>query len=193
MITTKFTAFEPITGEVLFSGTATDPDIMNTPDISIYIGEAFTNGWIINNIHYDLPSQPTPNSTFNYVTKVWEDTRLLADVKDAQKMVINLSRAKANQTSFIYETKEIAVDALSRSDIEGTNGYVLANNSFPAGWPGGWKCMDNTYVPITAIATWNLFYAAMVNQGTANFAKAQTLKAAIDAATTIAEVEAIVW
>lgn len=145
------------------------------------------NAWVA------MLPQPDPNSTFNYITKVWEDGRLLADVKVSQKMVINLSRAKANQTSFTYETKQIAVDALSRSDIEGTNGYVLANHSFPSGWPGGWKCMDNTYVAIADVATWNLFYAAMVNQGTANFTKAQTLKAAIDAAITITEVEAIVW
>jgi hypothetical protein len=139
--------------------------------------------------------KPYPDSIWMPIEQTWwqPPSLPLADVKAARKEYVNAARLTANRTSFTYETKEIAVDVLSRSDIDGANGYILANNSFPAGWPGGWKCMDNTYVPITAIATWNLFYAAMVNQGTANFTKSQTLKAAIDAATTIAEVEVIVW
>ena len=46
---------------------------------------------------------------------------------------------------------------------------------------------------IATVADWNALYAAMVAQGLVNFAHAQTLKAQIAAATTNAEVDAIVW
>lgn len=49
------------------------------------------------------------------------------------------------------------------------------------------------YGVITDKPTWVAFYQAMTTQGTANFNKAQRLKAMVAAATTIVEVEAIIW
>ena len=53
--------------------------------------------------------------------------------------------------------------------------------------------MDNTYLPINDVAAWKDFYTSMFAAGAANFAKAQTLKASLDAATTLAQVRGIVW
>jgi hypothetical protein len=190
----KFSGID-INGQLLVIADALSlTDLSLYRDIVQYIeGEPPTHDYYWDNAWVPIPISPNPNYTLNWVTKVWEDTRLLADVKAAQKLAINLARAAANQTSFTYLGKEIAVDQLSRSDIEGTNGYITANNTFPYGWPDGWKAMDNSFVTIMDVATWKEFYAAMVNQGTANFLKAQSLKTAIDVATTIPEVEAIVW
>lgn len=140
-----------------------------------------------------IPIKPSNDHVFNYVTKQWEDQRTLEQVKRAADQRINAARLQANQTSFTYLGKEIAADPLSRSDIDAINGEVANAGAFPAGWPGGWKCIDNTYVAITTVDDWKAFYTAMVNQGLVNFAHAQTLKAQIAAATTIAEVEAVQW
>lgn len=117
----------------------------------------------------------------------------LSELKAAKNAEINAARLAANFTTFEHAGKLIACDQLSRSDIDGTNGYVALNGSLPVGWPGGWKAVDNTYVVIGDVAAWKAFYASMFAAGNANFAHAQTLKALLAEAATPEEVQAISW
>ena len=89
--------------------------------------------------------------------------------------------------------KEIAAAALDRSDIDGTNGEIQNTGQLPAHWPGGWKTVDNSYVPIATVDDWKAFYSAMYLQGLTNFMKAQTLKAQLSAASTPEQIAAIAW
>lgn len=120
-------------------------------------------------------------------------TTSLAQLKAAKNAEINAARLAANFSTFTHAGKAIACDQLSRSDIDGTNGFVALYSTLPPGWPGGWKAVDNTYVAIADVAAWKAFYSSMFAAGNANFAKAQTLKAQLDAATTAAQVSAIEW
>jgi len=71
---------------------------------------------------------------------------------------------------------------------------MIANlGAMPPGWPGGWKAVDNTVLPIATVADWKAFYGSMFASGNANFIHAQDLKTALAAATTAAQVAAIVW
>lgn len=117
----------------------------------------------------------------------------LETAKAEKSLEINEARLAATYTSFTHAGKTISCDRLSRSDIDGTNGHVTLFGAFPSGWPGGWKAVDNTYVPILTVEQWKDFYASLTSQGTANFNHAQQLKAQLAAATTLAEVEAITW
>lgn len=119
--------------------------------------------------------------------------KTLNELKVDKNAKINQWRAIANNSTFTHEGKTFSCDSLSRSDIDAINGRVATRNSLPANWVGGWKAVDNTVLEITTVAQWNDFYDAMVSQGTANFAHAQELKAALLSATTKAQVEAIVW
>ena len=132
-------------------------------------------------------------SVFRFVegAAVLVDLRTLADMKAAKNDAINQSRATANSSTFTFQSKQIAVDALSRSDIDATHGAILMLQALPPGWPGAWKAVDNTFIAIPDVATWGQFYSAMVATGTANFNHSQALKAQLAAANTIAEVEAI--
>lgn len=112
-------------------------------------------------------------------------------LKAAKNAAINAARLRANQTHFTFMGEQIAVDALSRSDIDAAHGAWLLAGGPPPGWPGGWKAISNAIVPIPDMATWAAFYGAMVAQGTANFAHAQALKAQLAAATTAEEVAAV--
>lgn len=114
-------------------------------------------------------------------------------VKATKIFEINTARLKANTTSFTYLDKQIACDALSRSDIDGVNGYVSLMGTFPSGWVGKWKAVDNTYVDITTTDDWKAFYSAMVNQGQSNFLYSQGLKQKVADATTADEVSAVYW
>lgn len=117
----------------------------------------------------------------------------LADLKAAKNTEINARRLKANRGTFSHAGKIFACDELSRSDIDGANGMIANLGSMPPGWPGGWKAVDNTVLRIATVADWKAFYGSMFASGNTNFIHAQDLKTALAAATTAAQVAAIVW
>ena len=131
-----------------------------------------------------------------YATKEEADKAILDNLNDTKitkNLEINSERLKANNSWFVFLDSRIACDQLSREDIQGVNGHVSNTGSLPDSWPGGWKRMDNGYVPIVSVEMWKMFYAAMVNQGMTNFQKAQALKQRVIEATTVQEVAAINW
>jgi hypothetical protein len=117
----------------------------------------------------------------------------LATAKLAKNLEINRWRAQANQTTFNHAGKVIACDALSRSDIDAVAGSVALNGAFPVGFPNAWKAVDNSYLALPDIEAFKALYGSMTLQGTINFGQSQTLKAALAAAATIDEVNAIAW
>lgn len=123
----------------------------------------------------------------------WGDTRELATAKATKNAEINQKRLEANRSSFVFAGKEIACDELSMLDIQSLNGMITLIGDLPPSFQKQWKAIDNTYVAIPDKNTWIAFMGAMVNAGTNNFNRAQTLKAALAEATTNAEVDAIEW
>ncbi|HRL97831.1 MAG TPA: DUF4376 domain-containing protein [Acidovorax sp.] len=117
----------------------------------------------------------------------------LAPLKAAKNDEINAARLAANFSTFEHGGKLIACDQLSRSDIDGTNGYVALNGAMPPGWLGAWKAVDNSYVLLPDVDAWKAFYMSMFAAGNANFAHAQALKTLLAAAATVQEIEAIQW
>lgn len=126
----------------------------------------------------------------------WSAERIeqeLASLRTAKNAEINAARLEANRTAFTHRGKSFACDELSRSDIDGTNGFVALYGQLPPGLVGGWKAIDNTYLPISTVEEWKAFYTAMFEAGAANFAKAQALKTKLASATTADEISAITW
>lgn len=117
----------------------------------------------------------------------------LSFLKAEKNVQINQWRATANQSSFNYVGKQISCDALSRSDIDGVAGSIALTGTFPAGFPGAWKAMDNTYISIPDVQAFKDLYASMTMQGTENFIHAQGLKDQLASATTKAAIDSIVW
>lgn len=117
----------------------------------------------------------------------------LAALKAARNDDINRWRAAANFSTFPFGGKRVACDQLSRSDLDGVVGHIALFGAFPEGFPGGWKALDNTMIPLADVDAFRAMYAAMTAQGTANFAHAQALKAQLAAATTPDEIAAVVW
>lgn len=183
------------TGRIVSVGVCSDGELgLQAQGNFVMEGEAnHLNDYVDAGVILPLPPKPTEFHQFNYTTKQWTDPRTLADLKAARRAYVNTARLTANQTYFTHEGKQIAADPLSRGDIDAINGEVNNTGGFPAGWPGAWKCLDNTWLPVTTIAQWKALYTSMVNQGTVNFAHAQDLKGQIDAATTPEQVAAISW
>ena len=120
-------------------------------------------------------------------------TTTLDDLRKAKNDEINAERERRTFGTFEHQGKAVSCDTLSRSDIDGINGYVAINGEFPAIWPGVWKCADNSYLTITTIDEWKAFYGSMVAAGSALYAHAQELKAALAKATTAEEIADIKW
>lgn len=117
----------------------------------------------------------------------------LAAAKATKNTQINQWRATANQTSFTHSGKTIACDALSRSDIDAVANSIALTGSFPVGFPGAWKATDNTYIMLPDVDAFKAMHSSMTLQGTINFGHSQDLKAALAAATTVEQVNAITW
>lgn len=162
--------------------------------------------WDTNHGHIERPG--FPNQTINsladfqpwidrWTAAVYTDDNPppipLAQIKANKNAEINAARAAINSKSFMHAGRAYACDALSRSDIDGINGYVALNGTFPPGFPGGWKSIDNIIYPLPDVNAWKAFYASMVAAGSANFTHSQLLKQALASATTAEEVAAIVW
>lgn len=118
------------------------------------------------------------------------DLLQLRAVKNEQ---IDTWRAIANASTFPHGGKQIACDALSRSDLDGVAHHIALFDAFPEGFPGGWKATDKTMVPLIDVDAFRAMYASMTAQGTENFNHSQKLKAALAAASTPEEIEAIQW
>lgn len=131
----------------------------------------------------------------NAVTDIVDDSNNLPldAAKAFKEGEINSARLATNTTSFTYLDKQIACDALSRSDIDGVNGYVALMGEFPPSWIGKWKTLDNQYVDIATTDDWKAFYSAMVSQGQNNFLYSQWLKQKVAAASSVDEVNTVYW
>lgn len=176
------------TTHIIIGGTVANTIVATVPDAQAAYPDAVcidaaehpgAPGWLWDGQALTPPPPPTPPT--------------LAQLKATKNDEINAARLAANFSHFEHAGKQIACDQLSRSDIDGTNGFVALYGALPPGWPGGWKAIDNTYVAIADVAAWKAFYASMFAAGNANFARAQALKDALAAATTAEEVAAIGW
>lgn len=139
-------------------------------------------GWTIANGELVAPAAPTAAEML-----VAAQTAKTADVYAAYQSAV--------QVSVDYKTVA-GVDKMYQADLASQNtllvaatGYNLAGET-PAGFY--WVSSDNTEVPFVLDDLKGL-YAVMLTQGNVAFNKLQTLKAAIRAATSVAEVEAVSW
>lgn len=121
----------------------------------------------------------------------------VAQARLAKNTEIDRAREQANNTTFVHQGLMIACDALSFKDIASTASHIALFGTFPPEFPGGWKGKDaqgNTaYVLMPTLDDFKAFYSSMTAQGTANFNKSQGLKIQLAAATTLPEIQAIVW
>lgn len=122
-----------------------------------------------------------------------ETVEYLKVLRDQKNREITAARLQANDTYFMHLGKKIACDKVSKDDIFGTNGEIVGTGRMPDGWIGGWKAMDNTFIPIHTVAEWRDFYSSMFQQGNINFRHAQELKSRVANAGSIAEIKAIKW
>ena len=185
----EFTAYSRATGQVLYSGTAEAPTAFSNGTDAVQEGVIFEGGWVDSGgSHHELPPQPTLNHTFNWVTKQWEDPRTLADLKAAQWTQIKQARTNAEYAGFTWDGSTFDSDAISQNRITGAVTLAQLSSTVTIDW----TLATNQVRTLNQSEMLQVGAALGVHVQT-QFAKGQSLRVQIDAATTQAEVEAVVW
>ena len=184
----SFTAFDLLTGQVLFGGSAYNPVDMATPQIGILLDVDHRSGWLDANGHHELPPKPGSSHVFNYSTKQWEDPRTLADLKAAQWAQVKQARSQAEYAGFTWDGSVFDSDAISQQRISGAVTLAQMSPDFVIDW----TLADNrvrTLVRAEMVAVG----IALGMHVQAQFSKAQGLRLQIEAASTPEQVAAVVW
>lgn len=140
----------------------------------------------------EFPSKPAPYYTWDWNTHSWVDARTLQQVKDQKWEEIKLSRDAAINAPLDTPYGTFDADANSRANI--ANSVLYLQTLEQQGTPGtvDWTLADNTIITLNyqEMSTVGVLLGQRTN---AAYDTARALRAQIDAATTIAEVEAIHW
>lgn len=122
----------------------------------------------------------------------WQDARTLTEIKTDKWEVIKLARAAHIDSGLATPYGDFQTAPPGRQNI--TDAVLLAQTLASQSQPVSidWTLADNTVVTLglTEIVTVGLLLGQKVQEAHAH---ARTLRAAIDAATTAAEVEAVAW
>lgn len=189
---TKFTVFEKTTGRVLFGGTASDISTFEMETDGVLVGNEYSTGYLSDGTHYELPPQPSPNHTFNWHTKQWEDPRTLTDLKATQWTQIKQARTAFIDAPLVTPYGTFDSDAAGRTSI--TDAVLLANNLTALSLPVAieFTLADNSVVTLDAaqIVEVGLLLGQKVQHAHPH---SQALRAQIEAATTKEAVESVTW
>jgi hypothetical protein len=163
---------------------ATPPATMNTLEVTAAEWANQSGTWYVVN---GALTQTNPNAP--------TAAQLLAKAQKSQLTTLTAAYQTAivqpvSYTSKGGVTKTYQADPGSLSNLQNTLLGLQAAGATPSGFY--WVSADNTQVPFTYADLQGLA-AAMLAQGWAAFQKLQTLKAEVNAATSVSAVQAVVW
>ena len=114
---------------------------LNTPPGCIAVEDPpnsnmfYQGGWV------DMPPQPSPHHTFDYITKQWIDQRSLDEIKTQKWVEIKSQRDQIEFGGFEFEGNIYDSNQVSQGRIMGAAG---------AGIDQTWTLANNTTVELTA-------------------------------------------
>jgi hypothetical protein len=188
----KITVFKKATGEIVRRcivpvGAA---DIQINKEIEDWIDGDYCDGayYVKDFKAIPIPEAPSSHHTFDYAVKQWVDRRTLTMVKEAKRRAITDRRVNEDRR-FEWRGKWFQANEAAWKQITAVHGWVTARAELPPGFLGQWKAEDNTYTPINDVQAWWSFYDAAIARGMANFTHSEERKKALDACTTVAEVD----
>ena len=169
-------------GKPLFNISGTDEIInLNTPqgctavDDPPSINMYYQDGWV------EMPPQPSPYHSFDFVEKQWIDPRSLDEVKAQKWDDIKLQRDQFEFSGFEFEGNIYDSDQVSQGRIMGAAAAEVDQT---------WTLADNTTVELTALQLQQL-YAALQAHVASIHERGRIARLSISEAETKEEVEAI--
>lgn len=147
-------------------------------------------GYVLDGCFNPLPARPTQHHVFNYTTKQWEDPRTLSDFKLEKQAHLKKQRDEAEFGPFTYNgmTFDGDLDAQRRLSVL----VSAAKSAIAAGYTftKEFTLADNSVVQLTAEDFIGIEMAKLWQVDEA-FQVYRAKKAAIEAATTLDDLEAI--
>jgi hypothetical protein len=141
---------------------------------------------------HQLPTKPSQYHAWNWGTFVWDDTRTLDQIKAAQWATIKAAR-EVDMTAPLT-TPYGAFDATTEAQKSITDAVLMLQTLTAMGAPTSidFTLADNSVVTLTTeqMVTVGLLLGQRTQQ---LYAQGRIKRDAINAATTAAEVEAVVW
>jgi hypothetical protein len=134
-------------------------------------------------------ARPRYAARWDNTSMAWQDLRTLADVKADQWRSIKDARDAAQYGGFAWDGSTFDSDAVSQGRIQGA---VQLAGAIGSTFAIDWTLADNTVRTLSAADMLNVGIA-LGQHVQAQFTKARTLRAQIDAATTAEAVAAIAW
>lgn len=147
-------------------------------------------GYVSNGVYFTLPTTPSPHHCFNYTTKQWEDPRTLSDFKFIKETEIKRIRDAQEFAPFTYNGMTFDGDADAQRRLSGV--VSAAKSAIAAGqtFTKEFTLADNSVVQLTA-EDFTGIEMAKIWQVDVAFQEYRLKRAAIEAATTLEELEAI--
>lgn len=172
------------------------PDLSGFPEpgdgmLAIMLEEpANLPGYILDGCFNPVPERPTEHHQFDYATKQWADSRTLDDFKAEKQVQLKKQRDATEFSPFTYNgmTFDGDLDAQRRLSflVSAAKSAIAAGYSFTKDF----TLADNTVVQLTAEDFIGIEMAKLWQVDVA-FQEYRLKKAAIEAAATLEELEAI--
>jgi hypothetical protein len=142
--------------------------------------------------HMEMPAQPSGAHVFDWTTKQWVDPRTLKDLQDARWEIIKAARAAYIDAPLSTPHGTFDSDASARTSI--TDAVLMLKSQEDLGQAGtiDFTLADNSVVTLTTsqMVEVGLLLGQKIQQA---YTTSRARRAAIEAATTPAEVDAISW
>lgn len=177
-------------GQVVMQGQTLD--LPQRPGHRTFAERAPANTYRNGDAWVAIPVPPSPLHIFDWPTKNWIDPRTLARAKVTRWSEIKRNRDLLEASGFPYLGKVLDSDERSvqriTTVVQAAQAAIGAGVSFSIVW----TCADNSTLALDAMAAIGMpvalaQYADQLHQ------TAKALRAQIEAATTVAQVEAIAW
>lgn len=147
-------------------------------------------GYVDGITYFQLPTRPSDAHTFNYATKQWEDPRTLQDRKAEKWAHAKAERDAQEFGPFSWGAFTFDGDAESKSRLSLAAMAAQAEIASGQVWEVDWTLADNSTVTLSAADVIGVVQAMGANI-TAAHQEARLKRAAIEAATTVEELDAI--
>lgn len=187
----KYILYELVTGRILSAGSSYMPELLATKDLAVLKKEIPHDPRDCYVANGEITAKGVPPSefhVFDYTTKQWVDPRTLSDLQVAKWEQIKRDRDKAEFGGFTWDGSPFDSDAISQSRIQGA--VQLA--AMAPGFTIDWTLANNSVRNLSAADLANVGAALGMHVATQH-AKARLLRSQIEAATTVAEVDAVTW
>lgn len=188
----KFSVYETATGRVLFGGSADRPELLVGEGQGIHLDVEFTDGYFADGVHHQLPEQPSPHHVFNYATGAWEDPRGLEERRAAQWARIKAARDAFEFSPFTWDGSVFDGTQASQQRIQGAAQLAVLAQMGGEPFLQGWTLADNTVRELTGPDMIAVGMALGVHIATAH-ELGRIKRRELEEATTLAEIDAVVW